>query len=101
VTLRLETKEDKMGIKMTGKNREKSWCGWFRYTPPLKIGNKVWISSKDLLTNRPSPKLKALRYSPFPVTKVTGPLTYQVKLPDGWRTHNIFHWSKLTPTTED
>jgi hypothetical protein len=30
--LRLETKEGKMGIKMTGKNREKSWCGWFRYT---------------------------------------------------------------------
>jgi hypothetical protein len=29
VTLRLETKEDKMGVKMTGKNREKSWCGWF------------------------------------------------------------------------
>jgi hypothetical protein len=32
VTLRLETKEDKMGIKMTGKNREKSWCGWFHHT---------------------------------------------------------------------
>jgi hypothetical protein len=30
-TLRLETKEDKMGIKMTEKNREKSWCGWFRH----------------------------------------------------------------------
>jgi hypothetical protein len=30
--LRLETKEDKMGLKMTGKNREKSWCGWFRHT---------------------------------------------------------------------
>jgi hypothetical protein len=20
-----------MGIKMTGKNREKSWCGWFHH----------------------------------------------------------------------
>jgi WD40 repeat protein len=30
--LRLETKEVKMGVKMTRKNREKSWCGWFRCT---------------------------------------------------------------------
>jgi hypothetical protein len=37
VTLRLETKEDKMGIKMTGKNREKSWCGWFRHIIMLSL----------------------------------------------------------------
>jgi hypothetical protein len=32
VFLRLETKESKMGIKMTRKNREKSWCGWFHHS---------------------------------------------------------------------
>jgi hypothetical protein len=37
-TLRLETKEGKMGIKMTRKNREKSWCGWFRYTYYSSLG---------------------------------------------------------------
>jgi hypothetical protein len=53
-------------------------------TPPLKEGDRVWISSRDLLTNRLSPKLEVLRYGPFPVRQVTGPLTYQVKLPNGW-----------------
>jgi hypothetical protein len=42
VTLRLETKEDKMGIKMTGKNREKSWCGWFRHKrDPVKLHDRI------------------------------------------------------------
>jgi hypothetical protein len=34
VTLRLETKEGKMGIKMTGKIRGKLWCGWFHHILP-------------------------------------------------------------------
>jgi hypothetical protein len=42
--LRLETKEDKMGVKMTGKNREKSWCGWFHH----RCGNE-WFASGKLL----------------------------------------------------
>jgi hypothetical protein len=40
-----------MGIKMTGKNREKSWCGWFRYNEKCEQETKVlkgkayWLDS--------------------------------------------------------
>ena len=70
-------------------------------TPPLEVGTRVWVSSKDLLTDCPSPKLEVLRYGPFPITEVTGPLTYKIQLPAGWKTHNVFHRSKLSPVTED
>jgi hypothetical protein len=46
VTLRLETKEDKMGIKMTGKNREKSWSGWFRHILPILTKADTWLSGR-------------------------------------------------------
>ena len=61
----------------------------------LKEGDHVWISSHDISTDRPSPKLDALRYGPFKVQRVMGPLTYQIEIPAQWRIHNVFHRSKL------
>jgi transposase InsO family protein len=90
----------KLWLAQTHKKQELQYGRRTRDTPPLKEGDKVWISSRDLLTDRPSPKLEVLRYSPFPVKKVTGPLTYQINLPTGWQTHDVFHRSKLTLATE-
>ena len=64
--------------------------------PPLEEGNEVWISSRDLSTDRPSPKLEALCFGPYRIKEVMGPLTYCIQLPPHWRVNNVFHRSKLT-----
>jgi hypothetical protein len=65
-------------------------------TPPLKEGDLVWISSQDLSTDRPSPKLEALQFGPFRVSKVMGPLTYRVEIPAQWKVRtDVFHRVKL------
>jgi len=63
---------------------------------PLKEGDCVWISSQDLSTDRPSPKLEALRFGPYFIEEVMGPLTYKVRTPPHWRVNKMFHRSKLT-----
>ena len=63
---------------------------------PLKEGDCVWISSWDLSTNRPSPKLEALWFRPYAIKEVMGPLTYKVHTPEHWRVNRVFHQSKLT-----
>ena len=70
-------------------------------TPPLKEGDQVWLDSTDLVTDRPSPKLEALRYGPFNIDKVMGPLTYRLDLPSQWRVNKVFHRSKLHPVSKD
>jgi hypothetical protein len=90
----------KLWLTQAHKKQELQYSRRTHDTPPLKEGDRVWISSQDLLTDQPSPKLEVLRYGPFPVKKVTGPLTYQVDLPTGWRTHDVFHRNKLTLAAE-
>ena len=39
--------------------------------------------------------MKPKREGPFEITKVIGPVTYQVKIPKTWRIHNVFHATLL------
>src|SRR5258706_1698259 len=68
-------------------------------TPTLKEGDRVWLDTKDLATDRPSPKLEALRWGPFTINKVMGPLTYRLTLPKDWKINPVFHRSKIHPVT--
>ena len=45
---------------------------------PFKKGNKVWLDSRNLKTIK---KMKPKREGPFVITKVLGPVTYQLLLP--------------------
>ena len=37
---------------------------------------------------------------PFKIEEVLGPITYQLKLPETWRIHNVFHAVLLQPYME-
>ena len=63
---------------------------------PLREGNCMWISSRDLSTNWPSPKLEALWFRPYTIKEVMGPLTYKIRTPEHWRVNRVFHQNKLT-----
>ena len=57
---------------------------------PFKLGDKVWLDTRNLKTNHHK-KIGPRREGPFEIAKVIGPVTYQLKLPTGWKIHNVFH----------
>jgi hypothetical protein len=66
-----------------------------KYTP-WKIGDKVWLSGKNLITPLPSRKLVPKRHGPFTITAVLSPITFTLDLPKQWRVHPTFHASELS-----
>ena len=62
----------------------------------FKLGDKVYLSRKNIQTTRPSGKLDTKRLGPFEITRTIGSNAYELKLPPQWRIHSVFHASLLT-----
>ena len=54
----------------------------------------MWFDTRNLKMNHHK-KIKQRREGPFKVTKVIGPVTYQLELPKTWKIHNVFHTTLL------
>jgi len=61
----------------------------------LKVGEKVWLSTRHFRTNRPSKKLDYKRTGPYAVCKVISKKAYKLDQPNTMRNHNVFHVSLL------
>jgi Integrase core domain/Integrase zinc binding domain len=60
----------------------------------FKKGQMVWLDSRHLKTNyhkKMAPKREGL----FEIEEVLGPVTYQLKLPESWQIHKVFHAALL------
>ena len=55
----------------------------------FSTGDKVWVSTKNWISKRPSQKLGYQNEGPYKITKQVGHL-YQVDLPDGNQRNNVF-----------
>jgi len=64
------------------------------------VRQKVWLKAKNLALLYGMVKLAPWRYSPFNITKVPSPVTYQLELPFQWTIHPVFHTFLLTPYVE-
>jgi len=62
----------------------------------LKVGDNVWLESKNIHLNRPSKKLDQKRYKSFRISKDIGLGVFQLKLLEGWMIHNVFNEDLLT-----
>jgi len=67
-----------------------------RDAKPFIKGEKVWWDAQNLKTAYPK-KFTPKREDPFKITKVLGPLTYQLDIPKCWKIHNMFHTTLLSP----
>lgn len=54
----------------------------------------MWLDTRNLKTNYHK-KIGPKREGPFEITKVIGPVTYQLQLPTTWKIHNVFHVALL------
>ncbi len=70
-----------------------------RSKPPVYImGQKVWLSSKNIPLRSVSNKLAPKFIGPFTVTMIISPVAVCLKLPPAYRRiHPVFHVSKLKP----
>jgi hypothetical protein len=67
---------------------------------PFKKGQMVWLDSRHLKTNYHK-KMAPKREGPFKIEEVLGPVTYQLKLPESWQIHKVFHATLLYPYREN
>jgi hypothetical protein len=67
---------------------------------PFKKGQMVWLDSRHLKTNYHK-KMAPKREGTFEIEEVLGPVTYQLKLPESWRIHKVFHAALLRPYREN
>src|SRR6202044_4024375 len=67
----------------------------------IKIRDKVWLSRKNIKTDRPSDKLDYRRLGPYTITELVGPCAVRLKLTHGMRIHDVVHVSMIEPWTSD
>lgn len=69
-------------------------------SPEYVVGQKVWLSTKNIQTTRPSRKLDHKMIGPFVIKKVL-PGACQLELPSSMKIHDTFHTSLLRPAADD
>jgi hypothetical protein len=57
----------------------------------FQVGNKVWLSAKNVHIHHASQKLGPRQLSPYTITKKIGPLVYSLDLPPVLKIHKHFH----------
>ena len=67
---------------------------------PFEKGQKVWLDTQNKKTMYHK-KMTMKQEGPFEIKEVLGPDTYQLKLPNTWKVHNMFHAVLLKPYPEN
>jgi hypothetical protein len=66
--------------------------------PAYQVGDKVYLSLRNIRTSKPSKKLDD-RAAKYTVIEVVGPASYRLNTPP--RVHNVFHVDLLRPAADD
>ena len=60
-----------------------------------QVGDKVWLLSQNIHTERPNKKLDWKRFGPYPIIERIGTQSYKLQLPPSMKIHPVFHISLL------
>ena len=63
--------------------------------PQLKVGDRVYLLTKNLRTKRRSKKLDYVKVGPFSIAEVKGPVNYRLQLPADTKVYPVFYISLL------
>jgi len=62
-----------------------------------KIGDKVWLSTKNLHVDRPSRKLTERQLGPYEIVKIISSNAVKLKLPASFKIHDVINVSRIRP----
>jgi len=65
--------------------------------PEYKVGNKVWLSTKNLNVDRPSCKLTEHQLGPYEIIKIISSNAVKLKLPISFKIHDVVNVSCIHP----
>jgi len=100
ITERLEQiKEHQIAAQHTLEQAQQQLIKETKYRP-FSEGDKVWLEGTHLKLPYDTIKLAPRWYRPFKVAAKILDVAYQLKLPDTWKIHNVFHVSLLMPYKE-
>ena len=60
------------------------------YAPILKVGDMVWLDTRNMSSQQPSKKLGNKSEGPFKVSKIISPHATELEIPESWGHHNVF-----------
>ena len=59
--------------------------------PEYKVGDKIWLSTKDIKINQPLQKPAEQQLGPFEIVKVVSPNAVKLKLPTSFKIHDVIN----------
>ena len=68
-----------------------------RPNPDYTVGQKVWLSTRDIRMRLPSCKLSPRFIGPFVIISQVNNVSFKLELPPHYRIHPVFHVSLLKP----
>jgi hypothetical protein len=69
--------------------------------PDLQVGQKVWLSARNIITKRRSKKLDYKQLGPYTILEKYGSSAFRLDLPSQMEIHPTFHVSLLHPYKEN
>ena len=65
--------------------------------PPFRIGDRAYVRTDNIRTNRTARNLAEEKIGPFPIIFQPSPMSFTLRLPSTIRIHPVFHVSQLEP----
>ena len=91
----------KFNISIAQETHAKYYDAHVTKGPQHQVGDRGWLSSKYIKSQRPANKLDHKRLGPFKVLSLVGTRSYKLDLPHTMRIYPVFHTSLLEPYRED